>query len=152
LKLETRYFEDLKVGDAFESESVTLSEEKIMEFARDYDPQPMHLDKAWADTGPYGGLIASGFQSAALAFKLIWDTGLMTESNIIGAGMDKLRWYKPVKAGTPLSARVEVVALRESKSKPDRGLVTWGFSLVDEAGELLVSYEDTAFLKKRSAS
>ena len=76
----------------------------------------------------------------------------MTESNIIGAGMDKLRWYKPVKAEVPLRARAEVLGLRESKSKPDRGLVTWGFSLVDDQNELLVSYEDTAFLKKRAAS
>ena len=149
--METKYFDDLRVGDAFESETVTLSEEKIVAFARDYDPQPMHLDKTWADAGPYGGLIASGFQTAALAFKLIWDTGLMSGSNIIGAGMDKVRWYKPVKAGTPLKARVEVLALRDSKSKPDRGLVTWGFSLIDGDGELLVSYEDIAFLKKRPA-
>ena len=149
---ESLYFEDIKVGDVFDGATTTLTEEKIIEFASDYDPQPMHTDKVWADQGPYGGLIASGFQTAALAFKLIWDTGILKDSNIIGAGMDKLRWYKPVKAGVPLTARAEVLALRESKSKPDRGLVTWGLSLVDDQGEPLVIYEDMAFLKKRTST
>jgi acyl dehydratase len=147
--VSTRYFEELSQGDAFESEWATLEEDEIVSFAERYDPQPMHVDRDWARQGPHGCLIASGFQTVAETFRLFWDLGVFKESNIIGIGLDEIRWYKPVKAGQPFRARAEVLEKRESKSKPDRGVVRWRFSLLDEAGEELLSYEDLSLMRKK---
>ncbi len=147
--MKTHYFEDFSIGDVFESDWRALSEEEILNFAESYDPQPMHVDRAWAAQGPHGELIASGFQTTALAFRLFWDTGVMKGSNIIGIGLNEIRWYKPVKAGQRFRARGKIMGLRESRSKPDRGVVNLELSLIDEAGEMLLSYEDVSFVRKR---
>lgn len=150
--MTTRYFEELSPGDAFESDWSALEEDEIVAFAERYDPQPMHVDRDWARQGPHGGIIASGFQTVAETFRLIWDLGVLKDSNIIGAGLDEIRWYKPVKAGQRFRAKAEVLESRESRSKPDRGLVRWRFSLRDEAGDELLSYEDLSLMKKRPAA
>jgi len=145
------YYEDLNPGDVFLSAPMVLSEGQIVSFARDYDPQPMHLDPEWASRGPHGCLIASGFQTAALAFRLFYDLGLLDESNIIGIGIDELRWHAPVKAGMRLRARVTLVDKRESKSKPDRGIAEWHFTLIDDEDRVLLSYTDKSLVRKRLA-
>ena len=150
--MSTRYFEEFSQGDVFESAWSTLEEAEIVAFAKRYDPQPMHIDRDWALAGPHGCIIASGFQTVAETFRLFWDLGVFKESNIIGIGLDEIRWYKPVRDGQRFRSRVEVLETRESKSKPDRGLVRIRLSLVDEAGEELLSYEDLSLVKKRPAA
>jgi acyl dehydratase len=147
--MTTRYYDELSVGDAFESDWSALEEDEIVAFAERYDPQPMHVDRDWARQGPHGAIIASGFQTVAETFRLFWDLGVLMDSNIIGAGLDEIRWYKPVKAGQRFRAKGEVLEMRESKSKPDRGLVRWRFSLIDEDGEELLSYEDLSLMRKK---
>ena len=147
--MTTHYFEDFSPGDVFESDWSSLSEEEIVAFAERYDPQPMHVDRDWARQGPHGGIIASGFQTIGVTFRLFWDLGVFKGSNIIGIGLDEIRWTKPVKPDQRFRARVEVLETRESKSKPDRGLVRIRLALLDEAGEELLSYQDLSFTKKR---
>jgi acyl dehydratase len=150
LRRPSLYFEDLKVGDVFLGGSIVLSEEQIISFARDYDPQPMHLDPKWAASGPHGCVIASGFQTAALAFRLFYDLGVLDESNIIGIGIDELRWHAPVKAGMRLRSKVTLMDKRESRSKPDRGIANWQFTLIDDEDTVLVSYTDMSIVRKKS--
>ena len=147
--MNTHYFEDFSPGDVFESDWSSLSEEEIVAFAERYDPQPMHVDREWARQGPHGGIIASGFQTIGVTFRLFWDLGVFKGSNIIGIGLDEIRWQKPVKPDQRFRARVEVLETRESKSKPDRGLVRIRLALLDEAGEEMLSYQDLSLTRKR---
>lgn len=147
--MTTRYFEEFSVGDTFESAWSALEEDEIVTFAERYDPQPMHVDRDWAKQGPHGTVIASGFQTVAVTFRLFWDLGVFKGSNIIGIGLDEIRWNKPVKAGQQFRARVEVLDTRESRSKTDRGLLRIRLALVDEDDEELLSYEDLSLVRKK---
>ncbi len=118
-----KYLDDLSVGDTFETAGITLTEGGIVDFALVHDPQPFHLDKVAAQNSIFGGLIASGFQTIALTFRLFRDTGVLTSTNIGGHGMDEVRWRAPVYAGDTIRVRVTVEAITPSRSKPDRGTV-----------------------------
>ncbi len=82
--MNSRYFEEFSVGEKFKSRSMSLSEGSIMDFAMTYDPQHMHVDHKRSEEGPFGGIIASGFQNLAISFRMFFDLGLITETNIIG--------------------------------------------------------------------
>src|SRR5258706_16245270 len=97
--MANRYIEDIRVGERFTSEPVVLSAEDIPAFGRLYDPQPMHTDVQAASTGPFGGLIASGWHLAALAMRLSVEQRMFGDTPIIGAGVDELRWLRPVRPG-----------------------------------------------------
>ncbi len=147
--MHTRYFDDLKVGDRFKTRGMTLTEGMIVDFAFHYDPQHMHVDKASAESGPFGGLIASGFQTMALAFRLFYELGVVTESNIVGPGVDKLRWLAPVFPGDTIRSEWEVIAATPSRSKPDRGTITWRCTAYNQDGREIMSYEPIMILRKR---
>src|SRR5262245_36870211 len=116
------YLDDFKLGDRYETERYTISEDDVIGFARIYDPQPFHIDPEAAKQTYHGGIIASGFQTLALGFRLIYATGTVKTANLGGIGIDELRWLKPVRPGDTLRALVEVVEITPSKSKPDRGV------------------------------
>ena len=113
--MHTRWFEEFTVGETFESRGATLTESQIVDFALTYDPQRMHVNAAAAADGMFGGLIASGFQTLALGFRLFFDLGLIERSNIVGPGMDEVRWLAPVRPGdrkAPSTATCENPASR----------------------------------------
>lgn len=147
--MHTRWFGEFHVGDRFESRGATLTESQIVDFALTYDPQHMHLDATAAGAGPFGGLIASGFQTLALSFRLFYDLGLMARSNIIGPGLDEIRWLAPVKPGDTLRSVVEVVEARESRSRPDRGTVIFGFTVLNQRDESVLTYRAITIIAKR---
>jgi len=118
-----RYFEDYVVGEIQEFGKVSLNEAEIIDFARKYDPQDFHTDPEKAATGPYGGLIASGWQTVVVIMRLLVDRFLSSASSLGSPGIDELRWLAPVRPGDELTVRVKVVAARRSNSKPDRGLL-----------------------------
>ncbi len=97
--MHTRWFEEFAVGDTLTTRGATLTESQIVDFALTYDPQQMHINKAAAEAGMFGGLIASGFQTLALSFRLFLETGVIERSNIVGPGLDEVRWLAPVKPG-----------------------------------------------------
>ena len=115
------YLEDLRVGQTFTTGSVTVTTEAIKAFARDYDPQPFHLDEAAAEDSLFGGLAASGWHTAALSMRLLVD-GLPFAGGLIGVG-GETTWPRPTRPGDTLTVHVEVLEITPSKSRPDRGMV-----------------------------
>ena len=97
-----RYFDDFSVGDSFTSPSVTLTESMIVEFAFAYDPQPFHIDAEGAKATPFGGLIASGFHTMAVGFRMFLALGLFSKCSLGSPGLDELRWPRPVRPGAGL--------------------------------------------------
>lgn len=116
------YLEDLHVGDRFISASTTLDAEQIKAFARQFDPQPFHLDEAAADQSFFGGLAASGWHTAALTMRLLVES-VPLHGGLIGAGSD-ISWPRPTRPGDRLHVESEVLEIVPSRSRPDRGLVT----------------------------
>jgi acyl dehydratase len=120
---EDRHFEDYVPGSVFEYGEIRVDAADIIEFARRFDPQDMHVDPEKAATGRFGGLIASGWHTAALVMRLLVENYLAAESSLGSAGLDELRWPHPVRPGDTLRVRARVVESRRSVSKPDRGIV-----------------------------
>lgn len=149
--MHTRWFEDFHVGDRFESRGASLTESQIVDFALAYDPQHMHVDIASATAGPFGGLIASGFQTLALSFRLFYDLGLLDRSNIVGPGMDEVRWVAPVRPGDTIRTVAEVLDVRPSRSRPDRGSVRFGFTVLNQKGETVLTYQAMTILRRRDS-
>jgi len=146
-----RYFDDFKVGDRFATATKTVTEDMIVGFAKLYDPQPFHLDPVAAKRTLYGGLIASGFQTLAIGFRLIWDTGIFAAGSMGSPGFDELRWLKPVRPGDTLRVELEVVESRPSQSKPDRGIMRGAYRYLNQSGETVLTYTAMHLLRRRPA-
>src|ERR1700751_2008861 len=117
------YFEDYLLGATYEGGSVSIDQASIIAFAKEFDPQPFHVDPVAAAAGPYGGPIASGWATAGLVRRLRVETSRAAESSLGSAGLDEIRWPHPVRPGDTLRVRATVVESRRSLSKPDRGIV-----------------------------
>jgi acyl dehydratase len=128
------YFEDYLPGTTYECGSVGIDQASIVTFAKEFDPQPFHVDPEAAAAGPYGGLIASGWHTAALVMRLLVENFLAAESSLGSAGLDELRWPHPVRPGDTLRVRATVVESRRSLSKPDRGIVKTMVEAVNSGG------------------
>ena len=139
--MHARFFESFKVGDIYETRAVTLPEGQMVDFSMQYDPQPIHTDQEASKHGIHGSIISSGLQTLGLANRLWIELGLMGENNLGGPGLNNVRWPRPVFAGDTLRTVVEVVAARESKSKLDRGIVTFGFTTYNQNDEVVMTYE-----------
>lgn len=135
----TRYFEDYIPGETYECGSVEVIEDEILEFARRYDPQSFHTDPDTAMSGPFGGLIASGWHTASMMMRLYADHYLSAVSSLGSPGVDELRWPRPVRPGAVLRLRATVTEARLSRSKPDRGLVRTRVEFVDGGDEVVFS-------------
>lgn len=144
-----RYFEDFAAGEIMVSASVTLSEAEIVAFARDYDPQPFHLDPAAARETLFGGLIASGFQTMGLAFRLFYQEGHIAACSMGSPGMDKIRWHRPVRPGDAIRNEVEVRELRTSETKPDRGYGTLAHTVLNQDDEIVMTFTCTLIMRRR---
>lgn len=114
------YLDDLHAGQRFESETHIIDEEQIKTFARQFDPQPFHLDDAEARNTLFGGLAASGWHTAAITMRLLAEGGLPVAGGIIGAG-GEIAWPTPTRPGDILHVESEVVSVTPSRSRPDRG-------------------------------
>jgi acyl dehydratase len=119
----SRYFEDYAPGATAECGSVSIDEASMITFANQFDPQPFHVDPAAAASGPYRGLIASGWHTAALVMRLLVENYLPADASLGSPGLDEIRWPYPVRPGDTLRVRATVVEARRSLSKPDRGII-----------------------------
>ena len=147
--MHTRWFEEFRVGETFTTRGATLTESQIVDFALTYDPQQMHINRAAAEAGRFGGLIASGFQTLALSFRLFLDLGLIERSNIAGPGLDEVRWLAPVRPGDTVISVIEVLEARASRSKPDRGNVRFAIAAGNQDDVTVLTYQVLSILRKR---
>lgn len=147
--IDDRWFEDYKPGAVYEYGYATLTEDELLDFARKFDPQPMHIDPAYASSGPFGGLIASGWHTAGLMMRLLADNYLSKVASLASPGVDELRWPHPVRAGDVLRLRVEIVEARESRSKPDRGVIRTRAELLNQDDVVVMSLLAVNMVAKR---
>lgn len=150
--MQTRWFEDFAVGDRFRSQRFTVTESMIIDFAILYDPQPFHVDIEAANASMYGGLIASGYQTMALTFRLAWQTGVFQESNLGAHGLDEVRWPRPVRAGDTIRVEFEVVEVRPSRSRPDRGTVRMAYATYNQRDEVVMTLSAPQIVACRTVS
>jgi acyl dehydratase len=138
-----QYLEDFSVGQVFNSGRLRVDKEAIIAFAKQFDPQPYHLDEEMARLSPFGRLVASGWHTAALTMRLLVEGQFRPAGGIIGVGFDELSWPRPVHPGDELRTRSDVLEVRPSKSRPDRGLIrvrTTTLNQNDEAVQVYVGY------------
>jgi acyl dehydratase len=133
------YWEDLAPGRVFETATRTLSEEDIVRFAREYDPQTYHTDAEAAQHSPFGGLIASGWQTAAVGMRLMCDSYLLETSCVGSPGLEELRWLKPVRPGDTLRLRSTVIESTPSGKQANRGTVLFRWEILNQNGEVALS-------------
>lgn len=150
--IDDRYFEDYKVGSAYEFGSVVVEEEDIIDFARRFDPQAFHLDRQKAKESPFGGLIASGWHTAALTMRLLVDHYISRVAGIGSPGSGPIRWLKPVRPGDELSIRVTVIKAAEHRTKPDRGIVKSLVETVNQRGEVVMTRTAIGLMRCRDKS
>jgi acyl dehydratase len=144
-----RYFEDYPVGAVYVGGPIEVSEQDILDFARRFDPQPMHVDKSAAEAGPFGGLIASGWHTGSLMMEMLARHFVPNPGNLPSPGVDELRWVRPVRPGDRLSLRVTVESARRSRSKPDQGVVTGLVEVLNQNGELVMSLKPVSLMRCR---
>ena len=136
---DQRYLEDYIEGSVHELGSASINQEEIIDFGRRFDPQPFHTDPQAAAGSMYGGLIASGWHTAAKMMRLFVENYLPTTASLGSPGVDELRWLKPVRPGDTLTLQVTVAKVRRSASKPDRGILTSLVELLNQEGEVVMT-------------
>lgn len=144
-----KYLEDFAVGQVIEFPPRTVSEDEIIAFARDYDPQPFHLDKEAARQSLFGGLCASGWHTAGMMMRLMVDNMIGKYASMGSPGVDQLRWVKPVFPGDTLHLRGEVIDVKPSRSKPDRGVITSRYEMKNQKGETVLTMQAKGMYARR---
>jgi len=149
--LSQRHFEDYPVGAIVEYGPIAVNEAEIVEFARRYDPQFIHVDAEAARQGPYGGLIASGWHTGSLMMRLLVDHFLGTPASLGSPGLAEIRWLAPVRPGDQLSVRVTILEARRSQSKPDRGVLSTFIEVLNQKREVVMSVKATNLMRCRNS-
>jgi acyl dehydratase len=145
------HWEDIDVGRVFDIGPYKVSREEILSFARAYDPQPFHIDDAAAQESIYGGIISSGWQTAAVAQKLLVD-GFLNETASFGSpGIESLRWKKPVRPGDELTLRLRVVGKEPSPKFVDRGILDVEHAIANQRGNIVMTYRARIMIGRRKA-
>jgi acyl dehydratase len=137
--IEERYFEDYVPGSIHEFGSIAVEEAEMIDFAQRFDPQPFHTDPVAAKQSIFGGLIASGWFTASLMMRLFVDHYLSHVASLSSPGVDQLRWLKPVRPGDTLLLRVTVSETKQSRSKPDRGIVHSYIEVLNQDGNTVMT-------------
>lgn len=143
------YFEDMAVGATVDLGKRSVSEEEILRFAREFDPQPFHIDPEAAGKSIFGGIIASGWHTCSITMRLLVD-GLLSNSSSLGSpGIEQIRWVKPVRPGDTLHAVLTVQEVRMSQSKPGRGTARMHIDVTNQADELVMWMESFGMFATR---
>ncbi|MCU7929217.1 MAG: MaoC family dehydratase [Candidatus Thiodiazotropha sp. (ex Codakia rugifera)] len=127
-----RYLDDFSIGEHFTTRGMTFSESDIVKFAAQFDPQPFHLDTEAASHSFYGGLIASGLHTISICFRLFIEQGMLEKSSMGSPGIDELRWQAPVRPGDTLHTQVEVIDVKPSSKRDDRGILRLKYSAINQ--------------------
>ncbi len=149
--VENRYFEDYVAGAVHEFGPIAVEREEVLSFGKRFVPLPYHTDPEQAKRSLYGGLIASGWHTAALMMRIYTDNYLSKVANLGSPGVDELRWDKPVYPGDELSVRVTVLETRASQSKPDRGIVRSFVEVLNQKRQVVMNLKMVNFVRSRYA-
>ncbi len=147
-----RFFEDFAVGQRFRSGTTAVTAEQIKSFAAEFDPQPFHLDENAASKTFFAGLAASGWHTAAIAMRLLVESDLGPAGGTIGAGVEEIRWPRPVRPGDVLHVEGEVLELRASRSRPELGIVKIRATAFNQAGEPVQISTPVLMVRRRPPS
>jgi acyl dehydratase len=147
--MEDLYLEDFAVGDRFVTESESVSEEQIIRFAKEWDPQTFHTDPEAASRHEMGGLFASGLHTLGVTFRLFVKMGVIAASNVAGAGLDNLRWSRPVRPDDTLHVEIETTEVRPSRSRPDRGYVVMHYVTQNQHGDPVLEFDLAHIVRRR---
>jgi acyl dehydratase len=147
--MKERYFDDLRVGDRFKSEPLSVTEKELIEFAHKFDPQMFHLSRKRAERSIFKGLIASGWHTAAMSMRLFVQTLNFVEG-AIGLGVDELRWPNAVRPGDVLTVETEILDLRPSRSRPGHGIIRLRNVTTNQHGEVVQTMLASAMAPKRA--
>ena len=150
--MNERYFEDFAVGQTFGSGRLTVNADQIKAFAAAFDPQPFHLDEGAARQTFFKGLAASGWHTAALTMRLLVESDLKPAGGVIGAGFDEFRWPLPVRPGDELRVESEILDVRPSRSRPDKGLIKVRTTTLNQRGEAVQIHVGNLLVPRRPAS
>jgi len=145
------YWEDFPVGDTTEMGSHTFTEADIIAFARQFDPQPFHVDPEAAKNSFFKGLIASGWHTCCVAMRLMVDKYVARSASLGSPGLENIRWLVPVRAGDTISYSRTTTAARPSESKPGIGLVHSRWEAVNQRGETVMTMEGWGMFRRRPA-
>lgn len=148
----TRYFEDFAAGDVIALGSHLMTREAIVAFARQWDPQPMHLDDVGGASSLLGALSASGWHSGCVLMRLFVDNLLTGSASLGSPGIHSLKWLKPVHAGDRLTAVLTVLDARASTSRPRMGLLRGRFDVTNQSGTRVITMESTLMMGRRTAA
>jgi acyl dehydratase len=149
--LGARHFEDYTAGLVVDCGPIAVEEAQIIDFGQQYDPQPFHVDPVQAATGPFGGVVASGWHTASLMMRLLVDHFLPRTAGLGSPGVDELRWLAPVRPGDSLSLRITVIEARRSRTKPDRGLVRTANEVFNQHGEPVMTVKTMVLMRCRNS-
>ena len=149
---DDRYFEDYVPGAVHEFGSIAVDEQEVLDFGRRFVPLSYHIDKEAAKQSIYGGLIASGWHTAALMMRIYTENYLSQVANLGSPGGDELRWDKPVFPGDELSVRGTVLEARRSESRPDRGIVRTCVEVLNQKREVVMSIKMVNFVRGRESA
>jgi acyl dehydratase len=137
-----RYLEDFPEGAVAEFGGVHVTAEEIAAFAKQYDPQPFHVDPEAAKRWPYGGLIASGWHTCAMMMRVLVEEFIDGDTSLGSPGLGPIRWRLPVRPGDDLRVRVRVTENRRSQSKPDRGTLVFEVEVLNQNDEIVMTIEN----------
>lgn len=151
IKTPRWYWEDFPVGQQRDFGAMPVRREAVIEFARQFDPQPFHVDDAAASASLFGGLCASGWHTCAMAMRMMCDDYLLDSASLGSPGIDNLRWLKPVFPGDTLSVRLEVLEARPMASRPQVGLVRSRWTVCNQHADAVLTMEGWGMFRRRPA-
>jgi acyl dehydratase len=143
------YFDDIQVGDSFETDAYTMTEAEIIDYGRQFDPQPFHTDPEAAKRTMFGGLIASGWHTAAVMMRLQVGAFVNRMASRGSPGFDELRWLKPVRPSDTIRARLTVAEKSPSRSRPDIGSVRYATEVINQRGEVVMTLTQIGICDRR---
>ncbi len=146
------HFEDFPVGSVWRASGYRITQDEIIAFAREFDPQPFHLDPVAAAKGPTEGLIAPGMLTCSIVMRMTFDAFMFRTVGLGAPGIDETKWLRPVRPGMELDLAIEIVGARVSQSRPDTGLLNFSLLLCDQTGEPVMSQRYTGFYARRDTT
>jgi acyl dehydratase len=144
-----RYLEDFRLGQTFSSGTLRVDAERVKRFAAEFDPQPFHLDEHTARETMFRGLAASGWHTAALTMRLLVESDVNPAGGLIGAGVEELRWPRPVRPGDELRIESEVIEVRPSQSRPEQGWIKLRTTTLNQNGEAVQIFVANLIVPRR---